>query len=222
MREETKTIIFALGICLVCSIILAGLASGLKEIQTANQEFDVKRNIVKAFGIDIAPLSRSEIELKYSTHIQKKTEELLEPIFLGDGNPYSSLSIYTWRDDLESEPSKYAFPISGKGLWSIMYGYLAIDSDMETIVGISFYAHGETPGLGAEIVKPWFQDQFKNKKIYNNGNVADFKVLKPGSKNNDYSVDGISGSTITSKGVENLLKSDAETYAKYFFSKIRN
>ena len=221
MREDSKTIIFALGICLVCSVLLSGLAAGLKQIQTANREFDVKRNIVKAFGVDIGVLTKSEIENKYSTHISKNTIDLDNEIIFGDGKPYSQINVFSWKDDVNSEPSKYAFPIAGKGLWSVLYGYLAIDADIETIVGISFYAHKETPGLGAEIEKAWFQDQFKDKKIYENGQVADFKVTKPGLANNEYSVDGISGSTITSKGVEILLKKDAEIYAKYFFNKLK-
>ena len=221
MREDSKTIIFALGICLVCSVLLSGLAAGLKKIQTANREFDVKRNIVKAFGVDIGVLTKSEIEDKYSTHISKNTIDLDNEIIFGDGKPYSQINVFSWKDDVNAKPSKYAFPIAGKGLWSVLYGYLAIDADIETIVGISFYAHKETPGLGAEIEKAWFQDQFKDKKIYENGQVADFKVTKPGLANNEYSVDGISGSTITSKGVEILLKKDAEIYAKYFFNKLK-
>ena len=221
MREDSKTIIFALGICLVCSVLLSGLAAGLKQIQTANREFDVKRNIVKAFGVDIGVLTKSEIEDKYSTHISKNTIDLDNEIIFGDGKPYSQINVFSWKDDVNAKPSKYAFPIAGKGLWSVLYGYLAIDADIETIVGISFYAHKETPGLGAEIEKAWFQDQFKDKKIYENGQVADFKVTKPGLANNEYSVDGISGSTITSKGVEILLKKDAEIYAKYFFNKLK-
>ena len=221
MREDSKTIIFALGICLVCSVLLSGLAAGLKKIQTANREFDVKRNIVKAFGVDIGVLSKNEIEEKYSTHISKNTIDLDNEIIFGDGKPYSQINVFSWKDDVNAKPSKYAFPIAGKGLWSVLYGYLAIDADIETIVGISFYAHKETPGLGAEIEKAWFQDQFKDKKIYENGQVADFKVTKPGLANNEYSVDGISGSTITSKGVEILLKKDAEIYAKYFFNKLK-
>ncbi len=221
MREDSKTIIFALGICLVCSVLLSGLAAGLKKIQTANREFDVKRNIVKAFGVDIGVLSKNEIEEKYSTHISKNTIDLDNEIIFGDGKPYTQINVFSWKDDVNAKPSKYAFPIAGKGLWSVLYGYLAIDADIETIVGISFYAHKETPGLGAEIEKAWFQDQFKDKKIYENGQVADFKVTKPGLANNEYSVDGISGSTITSKGVEILLKKDAEIYAKYFFNKLK-
>lgn len=221
MREDSKTIIFALGICLVCSVLLSGLAAGLKKIQTANREFDVKRNIVKAFGVDIGVLTKNEIEEKYSTHISKNTIDLDNEIIFGDGKPYTQINVFSWKDDVNAKPSKYAFPIAGKGLWSVLYGYLAIDADIETIVGISFYAHKETPGLGAEIEKAWFQDQFKDKKIYENGQVADFKVTKPGLANNEYSVDGISGSTITSKGVEILLKKDAEIYAKYFFNKLK-
>ncbi len=206
MREETKTITFSLSICLICSILLSGLASGLKSIQTANQEFDVKRNIVKAFGIDISKLSRIEIEETYNSHISKEMVS----------TPSGDVPIFQWTETPNSMPTKYAFPISGKGLWSMMYGYLSIDSDLETVAGISFYKHGETPGLGAEIVKTWFSSQFSGKKLYTDGKPTDFRVLKPGSVLDQSSVDGISGSTITSKGVEKLIKRDAATYADYF------
>lgn len=206
MREEIKTITFSLSICLICSILLSGLASGLKSIQTANQEFDVKRNIVKAFGIDISKLSRMEIEDTYNSHI---SEEVVS-------TPSGDVPIYQWTETPDSMPTKYAFPISGKGLWSMMYGYLSIDSDLETVAGISFYKHGETPGLGAEIVKSWFSSQFSGKKLYADGKPTNFRVLKPGSVLDQSSVDGISGSTITSKGVEALIKRDAATYADYF------
>ena len=206
MREEIKTITFSLSICLICSILLSGLASGLKSIQTANQEFDVKRNIVKAFGIDISKLSRMEIEDTYNSHI---SEEVVS-------TPSGDVPIYQWTESPGARPTKYAFPISGKGLWSMMYGYLSIDSDLETVAGISFYKHGETPGLGAEIVKSWFSSQFSGKKLYADGKPTDFRVLKPGSVLDQSSVDGISGSTITSKGVEALIKRDAATYADYF------
>lgn len=206
MREEIKTITFSLSICLICSILLSGLASGLKNIQTANQEFDVKRNIVKAFGIDISKLSRMEIEDTYNSHI---SEEVVS-------TPSGDVPIYQWTETPDSMPTKYAFPISGKGLWSMMYGYLSIDSDLETVAGISFYKHGETPGLGAEIVKSWFSSQFSGKKLYADGKPTNFRVLKPGSVLDQSSVDGISGSTITSKGVEALIKRDAATYADYF------
>lgn len=206
MREDTKTITFALGVCLICSVLLSGLAAGLKSIQTANQAFDVKRNIVKAFGVDISTLTRMEIEETYTLHIAEENIETSS----------GKVPVYTWQDDQDQAPSKYAFPISGKGLWSMMYGYLSVESDLETVAGISFYKHGETPGLGAEIEKTWFQSQFTGKKLYANGKPTNFRVLKPGSSLDDTSVDGISGSTMTSKGVEALIQKDAATYADYF------
>ena len=76
MREESKTIVFALGVCLICSILLSGLAAGLKSIQTANQEFDVKRNIVKAFGIDISTLTRDKLKIPIKYTSKKRLSRL--------------------------------------------------------------------------------------------------------------------------------------------------
>ena len=109
MREDSKTIIFALGICLVCSVLLSGLAAGLKKIQTANREFDVKRNIVKAFGIDIGLLTKNEIETKYSNHITKETISLDEEIIFGDGKPYSEINIFSWKDSKDSYASRWRY-----------------------------------------------------------------------------------------------------------------
>jgi Na+-transporting NADH:ubiquinone oxidoreductase subunit C len=100
----------------------------------------------------------------------------------------------------------------------MMYGYLSLEADLETIAGISFYKHGETPGLGAEIEKPWFQSQFTGKKLYAGGRPTDFLVTKPGYASGDTAVDGISGATLTGKGVEILVQKDAAAYADYFNS----
>lgn len=204
MREDTRTLVFAAIVCVTCSVLLSGTAAGLKSRQQANEAFDVKRNIVKAFGIDISTMARPEIESTFEKYV---TEEAA-----GD------LPIFKWTEDGATEPSKYAFPISGKGLWSMLYGYLSLESDLETIAGISFYKHGETPGLGAEIEKPWFLSQFAGKKLYKDGASADFSVVKPGSELSESSVDGISGATLTGKGVEALLRKDAVAYAEYFNS----
>ena len=163
MREDTKTLVFAAAVCVTCSLLLSGTAAGLRNRQQANEEFDVKRNIVKAFGIDIKKMKRAEILALYKEHI---TEEK------------GKLPLYAWTDEGRTSPSKYAFPISGKGLWSMLYGYLSLEADLETIAGISFYKHGETPGLGAEIEKEWFQKQFVGKKLYADGDPTEFKVLK--------------------------------------------
>ncbi|MDX1315152.1 MAG: FMN-binding protein, partial [Eudoraea sp.] len=105
------------------------------------------------------------------------------------------------------------FPVSGKGLWSTLYGYFALEPDAKTVRGITFYQHGETPGLGAEIEKDWFQSKFAGKKLFESGQPTEFRVTKPGSASGDYAVDGISGATLTAKGVESLLRHDAALYA---------
>jgi Na+-transporting NADH:ubiquinone oxidoreductase subunit C len=204
MREDTKTLVFAAVVCVSCSLLLSGTAAGLKTRQQANEAFDVKRNIVKAFGIDIGSMTRPEIEATFEDHVAEET---------ADGLP-----LYTWTEDGADQPSKYAFPISGKGLWSMMYGYLSLEADLETIAGISFYKHGETPGLGAEIEKVWFQSQFTGKKLYADGEPTEFLVTKPGYASGDTAVDGISGATLTGKGVEILVQKDAAAYAGYFNS----
>ncbi|VGO17955.1 NADH:ubiquinone reductase (Na(+)-transporting) subunit C [Pontiella sulfatireligans] len=204
MREDTRTLVFAGVTCIVVSLLLSVTASVLKPAQQANEAFDVKRNIVKAFGIDISSLDRPGIEASFEKHVAKDKA--------GD------LPIFTWTDEGADKASKYAFPISGKGLWSMLYGYLSLEADLETIAGISFYKHGETPGLGAEIEKPWFLSQFTGKKLYNEGTAVDFLVVKPGTPPTETSVDGISGATLTGKGVQALIQKDAAAYAEYFKS----
>ncbi|HEY5621021.1 MAG TPA: NADH:ubiquinone reductase (Na(+)-transporting) subunit C [Pontiella sp.] len=205
MREDTRTLIFAAGVCLSVSLLLSGTAAVLKPAQVANEKLDVKKNIIKAFGVDLsdkAAWTPEKIEAEFAKHITDVS---------ADG-----LQVYTWTDDGADQPSKYAFPIKGKGLWGDIYGYLSLETDLETIAGISFYKHIETPGLGAEIEKPWFQQQFKGKKLYENGEAVDFAVVKPGSALDESSVDGISGATLTGKGVQAFIRKDAATYAEYF------
>ena len=205
MREDTRTIVFAAVVCVTCSLLLSGTAAGLKSRQDANQAFDVKRNIVKAFGIDISALDRPGIEGTFEKHV---TEDKV-----------GELPIFTWTDEGADQASKYAFPISGKGLWSMLYGYLSLEADLETIAGISFYKHGETPGLGAEIEKPWFLSQFAGKTLYQDGDAVEFLVAKPdNAEDGPTEVDGISGATLTGKGVQALIRKDAAAYATYFNS----
>ena len=208
MREDTRTFVFAAVVCVTCSLLLSGAAAGLKGRQEANRAFDVKRNIIKAFGIDISAMTRPDIEASFKAHVAEQTAE----------SAGGELPIYTWTDDGAEEASKYAFPISGKGLWSMLYGYLSLNSDLETIAGISFYKHGETPGLGAEIEKDWFLSQFAGKRIYKDGVATEFMVAKPGFAEGESAVNGISGATLTGKGVQVLIRKDAAEYATYFNS----
>jgi len=227
MREDTRTLVFAGATCLVVSLLLSGTAAGLKSRITANEEFDVKRNIVKAFGVNIAGATPESINETFEEHISEMVVDasngtLIEGMLPKQITPEAmeaktQLPLYTWTEN--GEITRYAIPISGKGLWSMLHGYLSLESDLQTIAGITFYKHGETPGLGAEIEKDWFQNQFRGKKLYEDGAPTEFKVAKPDSeKDGPSEVDGISGATLTGKGVQDFLRKDAASYADYFNS----
>jgi Na+-transporting NADH:ubiquinone oxidoreductase subunit C len=202
MREDSRTLVFAASVCIVCSLLLSVTAAGLKGLQDANAAFDVQRNILKAFGEFKADMDKAELIAFYEKHVEK------------DEN--SELPLFTWTDEGQTTPSKYAFPIEGKGLWGDIFGYVALKSDLATIEGISFYKHKETPGLGAEIEKEWFTSQFNNKKLYKEGQATDFSIVKSGGDQSDTTVDGISGATLTGKSVGVFLRQDAAAYEAYF------
>ena len=128
---------------------------------------------------------------------------------------------YTYNNELfyplYKSKDGIVIPISGKGLWSTLYGYFALEMDMKTVKGIAFYKHGETPGLGAEVEKKWFQNNFIGKKIFDeNSNLVSITVYKGSSGDDIHGVDGISGATVTSNGVTNFLKSILNNYKPYF------
>lgn len=149
-----------------------------------------------AFGIDVA----KEVKLPESERL---------------------LPVYEAR--LDDGSLKYVFPVYGAGLWGPIWGYVAVDNDGTTIYG-SFFSHqGETPGLGAEIAKPAFSQQFVGKEIFKDGRFLPVEVIKKGLKphgNADY-VDGVSGATITSKGVGEMIDNSLRPYAA-FLNEIRN
>jgi Na+-transporting NADH:ubiquinone oxidoreductase subunit C len=229
MREDARTITFATIVCVTCSLLLSGTAAMLKSRQDANVAFDVQRNIVKAFGVSIEGATRESIQSTFQQKIagmvvDADTGKVVDGMKVDEITPEelaakTKLPLYTWTED--GKVAKYAFPVSGKGLWSMLYGYLSLNADLETVAGISFYQHGETPGLGAEIEKDWFQTQFKGKHIYKDGKPLEFEVTKGDAdklpeEQKMRTVDGISGATLTGKGVQKLINRDAALYSPYF------
>lgn len=234
MKGNTYTFVFAAIVCIVCSFTLAFVFQSLKDKQELNEALDVKKNILKAVGLK-TPLPRTakseEILKTYREKIQELVIDEQGNIVEGktpqDAVTQSDLHpIYIYKEG--EETVAYAFPVQGKGLWSTLFGYLAIEPDGITVRGISFYLHGETPGLGAEIEKDWFQDNFKGKKIWSEEeqatrSIAVVKGRVEGRIPKDeepFYVDGISGATMTSIGVTNLLKKWIGVYTP-FFAKIR-
>ncbi len=113
--------------------------------------------------------------------------------------------------------SGYVVPIEGYGLWDLIKGYLALEVDLNTVKGVSFYQHKETPGLGARIVEDRFKDNFKGKKILDvQGNLVSITVAKGRAGDSTHQVDGISGATLTGDGINGFIKADLERYEPYF------
>ena len=229
--------VFILTVSVFCSLLLSLASQGLKPLKDKNVEIDKKKNILNAVGLNIVDLSNADIDDYFSLNIDTLIIDL-------EGNVNKSLSVV----DLESKENnqsgevKYynnseeflplyidnsknaiVLPISGKGLWSTLFGYFAIDSNnYSTVKGITFYKHKETPGLGGEVSKNWFQENFIGKEIYKDNTLNSVKVAKAGyaDKENLYEVDGISGATITSNGVSDFLKRDLKRYEKYFMRRL--
>ncbi len=232
--SNAYTFLFALIVCVVCSFSISFVSEGLKSKKELNVSLDIKKNILKAVVLREAPEAGIESEALLSLYKEKIEEWVVDaegnivegkkPDDLKEGD--DAYPLYVYKEGQETVA--YCFPISGKGLWSTLYGYFALEPDAMTVRGVTFYKHGETPGLGAEIEKDWFLDNYKGKKIWDKrekllkpvavvkGKVADF-ISKDQA---DFYVDGISGATITSKGVTALVANWVNIYEP-FLGKIR-
>ncbi len=124
------------------------------------------------------------------------------------------LPVYVCKKDGEEY---YIFPVRGKGLWGPIWGYIALKNDFNTIYGANFDHKTETPGLGAEIKEKWFQDNFKGKKLFDDGKFVSIEVVKGGAPAGDlHGVNAISGATITSKGVQAMIRDCLSGYLTFF------
>ena len=226
MRSNSYTVLFTAAITVVLGFLLSIAATSLKEKQLLNVELDIKKNILIALNIQPKgeKFTPDEIKAQYEKIVVPivvdKTGAVLENI--------SSESIENidnqfpvFMQKMGNKIEGYAIPISGKGLWSTLYGYLALKPDGETVKGITFYQHGETPGLGGEIEKKWFTDNYKQKKIVDDkGALVSIQAVKgeeePTSPEYYHQVDGVSGATMTTKGLNIFLKSELKKYDPYF------
>ena len=240
MGKELKVVAFATVVCLICSILLAAAFSGMKPMQDRNKALDLKIKVLTALGADVSDAkgkitkSASEIEEMFAAQvkglvldgsgkvayvkIESLTDEQINKRGANGLKEYYPLYVAT---DPESGKTRYAIHVSGRALWSVVKGYMALESDGSTIAGMAFYEHQETPGLGGEIEKPFFQERFKGKSFVADGVVQVFAIVKPGQPTTDHSVDGITAATMTCKGVVEFINQDFAVYNKYFES-IRN
>lgn len=218
-----------------CSAMVAAAAVGLRPLQEANRSLDQKKNILVAAGILEADIPiTDQFQAIEPRIVELSTGRFVEPDQI-DPDSYDQLGaalseefgtslerdvdfaglrrlekyslVYLVKED--GQVSQVVLPVRGKGLWSTMYAYVAVESDLTTVRGISFYEHGETPGLGGEVENPRWQAGWQDKKLYSPEGQWNFDVVKSGTQSSPeetvYRVDGLSGATLTTQGVNKLM-----------------
>ncbi len=237
MKNFSNTYIFgfASAMVIIVAAVLSFVAEELKPLQERNVELEKKSDILASVqmteGVEDAKDKDSFIEEQFNNFITesfvinsegevlegKDAFSITKNIKAEMDKPAEERDLPIFVFETEEGRNKYIIPVRGKGLWGPVWGYIALENDFKTISGAVFDHQGETPGLGAEINTDWFGDAFIGKTIFENGEFVSVKVVKGGADPEaEHSVDAISGGTITSKGVEDMLYNSLKPYVSYF------
>ena len=204
---------------IIVAFLLAFVNSSLREAQNKNVELDTKKQILSALKVNDVKDADAEFErllikdmLMGEDGTLTENTEAFATAYEKEAKENGRLHVFVAQVDGET---KYVFPVYGAGLWGAIWGYVALNADKDTVYGVYFSHASETPGLGAEIATEPFQQQFVGKKTLKDGAVA-LSVVKNGKvADAAVEVDGISGGTITSNGVDAMLKDCLKNYIKF-------
>ncbi len=238
----SRTLIVALVLSIVFSVVVSTAAVMLKPAQVKNQSLDIKTNILSAAGMLPEGASPEQIEELFGQFdvrlVNLDTGDYVDPAEVGVEDPmkydmYKAASdpalstdipasedkagikrrpnvakVYTLSEN--GELKRVVLPIHGYGLWSTLYGFISLEGDLNTIEGLGFYSHAETPGLGGEVDNPRWKQQWVGKELYNEDKTEpQIRLVKGGvdanAANKEHKVDALSGATLTSRGVEQLV-----------------
>jgi Na+-transporting NADH:ubiquinone oxidoreductase subunit C len=234
--DPGKILAVAITLCLVCSVLVAGASVLLKPLQDRNQALAVRKEIVRVAGFQAD--NAQQVEALFQQHIEARILDLdtgnfddsIDPAsydaHAAARNPATSRALAANEDPakIKRRPNEVPvylvrdgarvktviLPVYGYGLWSTMYGFIALAGDGRTVTGLTFYEHGETPGLGDFIESPAWQAQFPGKLAFDEHGKLRLGVIKggvdPASPDASYQVDAVAGATLTSNGVNNLLR----------------
>ncbi|VUD56353.1 Na(+)-translocating NADH-quinone reductase subunit C [Thalassocella blandensis] len=231
-----RTIGVAVTLCVVCSIIVSTAAVQLRPAQVANKAKDFRKNILMAAGMydpsktikdQFAAVETKIVDLNtgkfapdaienvtaYDQVKAAKDPKMSEPVpaeqdiaSLSRQEKYSKVFLVKNGNNIE----KVILPIRGYGLWSTLKGFIALESDFNTVIGLGYYEHGETPGLGGEVDNPKWKALWNGKEVYSAEGDVELSVVKgtvdASTPNAEYKVDGLSGATLTSNGVDYMIK----------------
>jgi len=237
-KESTaRTLTMALLVCLVCSVFVAGAAVALKPIQVDNRLLDKQRSILAIAGLGDPGMSASQVKALFDERIVARVVDLQSGTFTDAQDPRTFDPLRAAKDpklsdslpseqDIASIKRRERFstvylverngrldtlilPVRGYGLWSTLYGFMAIKGDLNTVAGMGFYQHAETPGLGGEVDNPKWKALWRGKTLFDDHGSLAVKVVKggvdPQNPNAGHQVDALAGATLTSNGVNNLL-----------------
>ncbi len=228
MHSNRYTLIFVFIVTVILGTILSFTKENLRESQEQNLKADVNKTILRSLGFseqEGSSWSNEDVEEIFTSNIKALCVDpegnIIDNILLEEIDIEKNVEqLPVYLKIVNNELQGIALPVAGKGLWSTVFGYIALEPDLNTVLGIQFYKHGETPGLGGEVEKKWFTNNFTGKKIRNdNDEIIGIEVLKGKVDNSKkdaiHQVDGISGATVTSKGVTIFLKDDLKRYEAY-------
>ena len=232
--SKVKTFSVALILCLVCSIAVSTAAVALKPVQDANKLLDKRSNILQIAGLmqpnQSVDVLFKQVEAKvvdlqtgeYVTDIDPNTFDAraaaVDPkqnVVLSKAQDIASIkrrakyaTVYLVKD-AQGQLQKIILPVHGYGLWSTLYGFLALKGDANTVIGLGFYEHAETPGLGGEVDNPQWKAKWSGKQVFDAQGKIAIRVTKAAASEGDpkaiHDVDALSGATLTSNGVNNLV-----------------
>jgi len=229
----SKTFGVALALCIVCAVVVSSAAVILRPTQEINKLIDLKTNILASAGLlqegvsietqfeQITPrvvdlsTGRFTDAIDAATYDQRKASKdpalsmaldpKQDPAKIKRRVNYATVYMVEGEQGIE----KIILPIKGYGLWSTLYGFIALEADLETVAGIGFYEHTETPGLGGEVDNPKWKSSWIGKQAYNQGELA-ITVLKGKADmsraGSESQIDGLAGATLTTRGVDNLVR----------------
>lgn len=228
----SRTVLVALVLCVICSVIVSSAAVVLKDQQLANAANEKKANILAAAGIEVvdgdldaafAQVTPMLVDMstgKYSNAAdvkkhddRKAAKDPALSIALTGEQDIASIrrqaklrTVYLVQGDNGIE--KLILPVHGYGLWSTLYGFIALEGDLNTVAGFGFYSHAETPGLGGEVDNPRWKAVWNGKQVFAEGSDAPAIGLIKGTATADskHDIDGLAGATLTSNGVTNLVR----------------
>jgi Na+-transporting NADH:ubiquinone oxidoreductase subunit C len=228
MKDFSNRYIFIFSVVMVAIVaaLLSSAAMLLQPLQERNRVIEKKKNILASVRVEATKENAAELY-----------EKVIESSMVLDKNGETVDNIDPFNIDLRAEQRKpldqqnlplfvakpndtlkvVIIPVEGRGLWGPIFGYISLEADMNTVYGVNFDHVSETPGLGAEINTSWFGEYFKGKKIFDGNRFVSIKVIKGGARDDDpHGVDAISGGTITSTGLEEMLYDCLVKYEKYF------